>query len=105
MKYEKAAEIIEDNNNLIKELEELEEKQAEIKKNISYLKRKIKSRHLSFINAKKYFLNRKKYIEHLESIHPDIKYVSGYKMGRNNHKSGFRVLVEDKKTMSVISYF
>ncbi|MDH5099762.1 HNH endonuclease [Lactobacillus kefiranofaciens] len=83
---------------LEEKINELKAKQKEINHLLSINNIKYKAHRNGFLQAKKFLINRAKYIKHLNKIHPQIKYISGYKMQAHDGIRNFRVLVQDKKT-------
>lgn len=80
------------------ELEMWQEEERKIRIRIASAKKKIRDHHTGFVSARKYLIYRSRWINHLEKIHPEIKYVSGYKMQKLDNNKSFQVLVQDRKT-------
>ncbi|MCT7820231.1 MAG: hypothetical protein N4R07_08905, partial [Lactobacillus crispatus] len=83
---------------LKQEITDLKEEQKKIEHLLSTNVSKEKQQRKKFIQGKQFFINKAKYIKHLEKIHPQIRYISGYKMRKHKEKSSFKVLVQDRKT-------
>lgn len=78
-------------NSLLKE-------ENDLKKKIAKVKKQIRDNHKGTISAKTYIKNRRKWINHLNHLHPEIEYVSGYKTRTHDCTKSFQVLIQDKKT-------
>lgn len=74
------------------------EEENDLKKKIAKVKMQIQSNHKGAISAKAYIKNREKWINHLNHLHPEIEYVSGYKVRAHDCSKSFQVLIRDKKT-------
>lgn len=97
MNYQNATKKVVDQTLRQTELEMWQEEERKIRIKVASAKKKVRDHHAGFVSAKKYLVYRSRWINHLEKIHPEIKYVSGYKMQKDNSKS-FQVLVQDRKT-------
>lgn len=80
------------------EVNDLAKKQKEISHLLSVKSIKLKAHKIGFIRAKKFLINKQKYIDHLNKIHPQIQYISGYQMRSHDSTKSFKVLVKDRKT-------
>lgn len=97
MNYQNATKKVVEQTLRQTELEMWQEEERKIRIKVASAKKKVRDHHAGFVSAKKYLVYRSRWINHLEKIHPEIKYVSGYKMQKDNSKS-FQVLVQDRKT-------
>lgn len=79
-------------------LTSLLEDEVNLKKRIAKVKKQIRDHHKGAISAKTYIKNREKWINHLNHLHPEIEYVSGYKVRKHDCSKSFQVLIRDKKT-------
>lgn len=82
----------------INELTDLKNQQKEIKSRISILEKKVDDDKTEFNNSKSFLKQREKYINNLENRHPEVEYISGYKMRKDTENNNFKVLLRDRNT-------
>lgn len=98
MNYKDALQITINGQNWVNELNILKKKQHLIGTKIAKLKKRLRDNHKSIINAKTFIKQRDKYIHNLNEKHPEVEYISGYKMRTHTETTSFKVLLKDKKT-------